>query len=393
MNFVSPPCLLLFLGLSCAGTPAQDAGNAAWADRLAKTGYSMADAIAKGQAAATKGVPYKVELEQDGTRLVYSIDLADGEETINVVLDAKTGAVVENEREDGDRSAVVRAHKVSLAAAVAKAQSERARPVEATLRLVAGKPVVDVALFDGKDASLVTVRVDALTGALATSRQTGEAAEPAGEAAGQDGEDRKWTDWFPLDKSELRSRGRSMFMILEPGYKLYLQGKEGGKTIDLVVSVLDETKTIDGIETRIVEERESEDGKLKEVSRNFFAISSVTSNVYYFGEDVDMYEDGRVVNHEGAWVHGEKKAHFGLFLPGSALLGARFYQEVAPEVAMDRAEIVALDGALETPAGKFEHVMKYEETTPLEDGKEYKWFAPGVGLVRDANLKLVKIEK
>jgi hypothetical protein len=35
--------------------------------------------------------------------------------------------------------------------------------------------------------------------------------------------------------------------------------------------VLDETKTVDGVETRIVEERETVNGKPIEVSRNYFA--------------------------------------------------------------------------------------------------------------------------
>ena len=59
----------------------------------------------------------------------------------------------------------------------------------------------------------------------------------------------------------------------------------------------------------------------------------------------------------------------------------------------DRAEIVSLGEKVEVPAGTYERVMKYEETTPLENAKEYKWFAPGVGLIQDADLKLVKIEK
>jgi hypothetical protein len=209
----------------------------------------------------------------------------------------------------------------------------------------------------------------------------------------QGGEEKKWTDVFHTTPDEFASTGRSTFMILEPGYRLTFQGKEGKKTVDLVISVLDETKKVDGVETRVVEERESENGQLVEVSRNYFAISKKTGSVFYFGEDVDMYKDGKVHSHEGAWQAGEKGARAGVFLPGIALLGARFYQEIAPDVAMDRAEIVSLSETVDTPAGRFEHVMKYEETTPLEKGKEYKWFAPGVGLIQDSELKLVKIEK
>jgi Concanavalin A-like lectin/glucanases superfamily len=53
---------------------------------------------------------------------------------------------------------------------------------------------------------------------------------------------------------------------------------------ELTITVLNETKMVDGVETRVVEERETKGGKLKEVSRNYFAISKRTNDVFYFGE-------------------------------------------------------------------------------------------------------------
>ena len=56
---------------------------------------------------------------------------------------------------------------------------------------------------------------------------------------------------------------------------------------------------------RVVEERESEDGELKEVSRNFFAFCKKTGNLFYFGEEVDDYDsEGNVVSHSGGWRAG-----------------------------------------------------------------------------------------
>ena len=73
------------------------------------------------------------------------------------------------------------------------------------------------------------------------------------------------------------------------------------------------------------------------------------------------------------------------------LLGAKYYQERAPKVAMDRAENVSTNEVVKTPAGKFSHCLKVKETTPLEpDNVGYKLYAPGVGLVDEGDLKLVK---
>jgi hypothetical protein len=199
-----------------------------------------------------------------------------------------------------------------------------------------------------------------------------------------------WTTEFFVEKGELASTGRNTFFILEPGYQLILEG--GGER--MVKTVLDETKMVDGVETRVLEERETKDDKLAEVSRNYYAISKKTSSVYYFGEDVDIYKDGKVTSHEGAWLSGAKGAKFGLMMPGLQLVKGRYYQEIAPGAAMDRAEIVSLSETVNTPAGEFKNCLKVEETTPLEPGnKGYKYYAPGVGIVKDGKLLLVKYGK
>jgi hypothetical protein len=196
-----------------------------------------------------------------------------------------------------------------------------------------------------------------------------------------------WTDRFSVVPGSLVSAGRSPYFILEPGYQLVLE--EGAER--LTITVLPETKTVDGVETRVVEERETKAGKLVEISRNFLAIDRATGDVYYFGEEVDFYKDGKVTSHEGAWLSGAGGARFGLAVPGKPAPGQRYYQEVAPKVAMDRAEIVSLAETVRTKAGEFRSCLKVEETTPLEPGvKEYKYYAPGIGLVQDGSLKLVR---
>jgi len=186
--------------------------------------------------------------------------------------------------------------------------------------------------------------------------------------------DDQWTRQFPVEARELSATGRNPYFILEPGYQLTLE--DGNER--LVITVLAETKIIDGVETRVVEERETKGGALVEISRNYFAVSTRTNSVFYFGEDVDIYKNGKITSHEGAWQSGANGAKFGLMMPGLPLLGARYYQEVAPKLAMDRAQIVSLTDSL----------LRVEETTPLEPGqREYKQYKRGVGLVLDGSLK------
>lgn len=196
----------------------------------------------------------------------------------------------------------------------------------------------------------------------------------------------EWTNDFTAEKDALVSTGRNAFFVLEPGYQLVLEKNKER----LVITVLNETKKVDGVETRIVEERETNDGQVIEVSRNYFAISKRTGNVYYFGEDVDMYKNGKIASHDGSWLSGVNGARFGLMMPAVPLLGARYQQEVAPKVAMDRAEIASVSETFKTPAGEFKNCVKTKETTPLEPDVGNKHYAPGIGLVQDAGLKLVR---
>jgi hypothetical protein len=202
---------------------------------------------------------------------------------------------------------------------------------------------------------------------------------------------KKWTSSFYVDKRNFTDTGGNQYFILKPGYYLVLKDKEGDTGVELLIRVLNETKVIDGVTTRVVEERETHNGKLVEVSRNFYAIDKLTNSVFYFGEEVDIYKKGKIVSHEGSWRSGERGAKFGLMMPGLSLIGARYFQEIAEGVAMDRAEILSNSEILEVPAGTFTNCLKIEETTPLESGiKEYKYYAPGIGLIKDGSLELVK---
>lgn len=98
---------------------------------------------------------------------------------------------------------------------------------------------------------------------------------------------------------------------------------------------------MNGTQTRVIEEREIENGELVEVSRNYFAVCKPSNDVYYFGEDVDDYENGEIVSHPGAWLAGIDGDKAGMIMPGKVQVGLKHYQEIAPGIAEDRAEIMS----------------------------------------------------
>ena len=66
-------------------------------------------------------------------------------------------------------------------------------------------------------------------------------------------------------------------------------------------------------------------------------------------------------------------------------------QEQAPKTAMDKAEIISNTETMNTPAGNFTNVLKTEETTAMNlKEKEYKFYAPNIGLIKEGEMLLVK---
>jgi hypothetical protein len=202
----------------------------------------------------------------------------------------------------------------------------------------------------------------------------------------------KFTDSFNLENCTFSSTGSNLYFILKPGYRLVYMGTDEGKDVNLTATVLNKTKVVGGIETRILEERaaNSKTGELYEVSRNYFAICNETNSAFYFGEDVDWYKNGNIVNHTGTWHHGINNAKAGLIMPGIVLLGSRYHQETAPDVAIDRAELISMSETVETPAGKFVNCLQEKDTDALDPEEVAdRFYAPGKGQIKDDMLSLV----
>jgi hypothetical protein len=222
---------------------------------------------------------------------------------------------------------------------------------------------------------------------------------PTKGAGAQDEEPEFTTDFRLEDCNGFRIRGENPFFILRPRYQLVFEGEEDGAAIHLEITVLNKTKTIDvpglgKVRTRVVQEVETADGELTEISRNFFAICKRTNDVIYFGEEVDIFEEGTIASHEGAWLAGQPDenglAQPGLIMPGTFLLGSRYFQELADGIALDRAEHTAMGLEITVPAGTFTDCVEVTETTPLEpDSESVKVYCPGVGLVTDDPVELV----
>jgi hypothetical protein len=186
------------------------------------------------------------------------------------------------------------------------------------------------------------------------------------------------------------------------------------------VIVLNSTYEVaSGETTRVVEERayewddEDEGWKLIEISTNYFAICERTNAVGYFGELSRECENGFIddeymcepeeegeptlPDETGSWEAGINDAEYGLIMPGTFLLGSKYFQEIAEaDEAVDRGENVEMELTFDNPLGvnNFTGCVKVIDTNPAEgvckskDG-DPKIYCPGVGMVQDEDMELV----
>src|SRR5213593_1040295 len=95
-----------------------------------------------------------------------------------------------------------------------------------------------------------------------------------------------FTQDFRQEDCKFSSTGQNPYFILQPGYQTVFEGSENGVAVVNTITVTGETRRVDGVVTRLVQERETHDGQLAEISRNYFAICAPTNSVFYFGEEV-----------------------------------------------------------------------------------------------------------
>jgi hypothetical protein len=177
------------------------------------------------------------------------------------------------------------------------------------------------------------------------------------------------------------------YFPMEVGNQWTYEGEEDDVPVSLLITVLGETRLIDDVTTRVIEEREWEDGELLEISWNYFA-QAEDGTICYFGEDVDIYEGEDEISHEGAWCAEDPENAPGIFMPADPRPGMKYPMELAPGVAEDTGQVVGI-GPYEVPADTYSETIRVRESSPLDTGFGYKIFAAGTGLIVDGPLELV----
>lgn len=159
----------------------------------------------------------------------------------------------------------------------------------------------------------------------------------------------------------------------------------------IVVTMTSQTRTVNGVEVRVVNDKVYQDGLLMEDTDDWYAQDD-DGNVWYMGEFVVNYEyddEGEVIgtDNEGSWTAGQDGAQAGINMEASPRVGQRYYQEFSPGAVLDAAMGMSTRNKVKVPAGTYRNVFRVEETTVAEPtALGQKLFAPGVGMVSEFDL-------
>ena len=176
------------------------------------------------------------------------------------------------------------------------------------------------------------------------------------------------------------------YFLMETGKKYVFEGQSEDGVERIEVQRLGQTRTVLGIECIVVNDKVWLEGTLIEDTDDWYAQDN-DGNVWYFGEEVDNYDDnGKFKDHSGAWEAGVDGAKPGIIMPADPRVGQAYREEYYFNEAEDEAEIIGTGLTVQTPYGTFTGCIKTRNWTELEpEVTEYKYYAPGLGVVREEN--------
>jgi hypothetical protein len=189
-----------------------------------------------------------------------------------------------------------------------------------------------------------------------------------------------------LDPAHFTTKITNPYFPQRPGtvFKYRETDPDGGDQ-RTVVTVTHTTKRIaNGITARVVSDVTTEKGGALVENTNDYYAQDRRGNVWYLGESVKNYENGKFKDTKGSFEAGVGGAQAGVVMPAKPRVGLRYRQEFSPGKAEDRARIFSRRQQVEVPYGFYRRgrVLMTEEFNPLEPrATEYKYYVKGLGNV------------
>jgi hypothetical protein len=186
-----------------------------------------------------------------------------------------------------------------------------------------------------------------------------------------------------LDPADFTTRIDNRYWPMSPGSRwVFSETDTKGTREKVVIEVTNRTKTLaNGVEARVIRDTATENGVPVEITDDWYAQDG-EGNVWYLGEYVTNYENGKAVDHDGSFEAGVDGAQPGIAMPAHPKPGLSYRQEYYKGEAEDKGAVITVgEERVEVPFGFFkEDVLMTRDIVPLEPKvQELKFYAPGVG--------------
>jgi hypothetical protein len=188
------------------------------------------------------------------------------------------------------------------------------------------------------------------------------------------GHDRQATQ---LDPAQFTTAIDHPFWPMVPGSRWVYREVGGDGERQVEVTVTWRTRTVLGIEARVVHEVVTQQGRLQKASEDWFA-QDRQGNLWQLGEAGREYHVGRPRWAAESWQAGVGGAQAIIVVPGHPNLGTVYRPEGAAAT-----QVLSAGTRASVPYGSFDHlVITKESSTPQEPKRvEHEFYARGVGPV------------
>jgi len=179
----------------------------------------------------------------------------------------------------------------------------------------------------------------------------------------------------------------NIYFPLVPGTTYTYEGDtEDGFEVN-TVAVLGTTREVLGITCVVVHDLVYLDGSLIEETYDWYAQDD-DGNVWYMGEDSAEYDNGVLISTAGSWEAGEDvdglgvTAYPGIIMKADPRVGDSYHQEYYERAAEDFGAVIDSDVTVTIAGTVYTGCLKTQDVNPFEpDAPEYKYYAPGIGVV------------
>jgi hypothetical protein len=185
----------------------------------------------------------------------------------------------------------------------------------------------------------------------------------------------------PIDPADFTHVISNKYLTLKPGTRATYEKATPRGVMRVQIAVSGKTKKVMDVTTLVVRSREWLNDQLIEETREWVA-QDKQGNVWQFGEAVNNYENGKLVDHDGSWKAGVDGAKPGILMLNDPKVGDTYRQQYRPASAEDMGTVAAVGKKLAVPQGPFfENCVEILDWNRVEADRDHKYYCVGLGMM------------